>query len=369
MVWLDQVCHGEIVYSFSSAKNRLSSITKISTEGVIMKMELDFASSQMDTKERFGRPALELLGSGLGVDQILRIKISGGMFGKSGEILAVDRYISFKANGKLSKLKKSKSVMYNEISKLGIDSRSDYCCWEFKTETDKFYVTFTNHGGRNKLKAQDVFWYDVDAFPRRSGDFYALLGRILKGTTLSSGGFGDPDFHRDLLNAALKEFEEAPVLDSDTIAGVNKIRCAPWVELQNAFAMLLAGVAVAGEKKPEKFLELFNDMNDMWVRILERLLIEVERQDKRNKLTGYSAESTGEQFDRLSSLWYFHRIIRLSFAEKHMNPDDILFWRVKLLQPRAMYNRQRNVHELLPKPNIELIKAQILEIKEYQRGK
>ena len=330
-------------------------------------MDLDFMSTQMDTKERFGRPALELLGSGLGVDQILRIKISGGLFGKSGEILSVDRYLSFKANSKLSKLKKSKSVMYNEISSLEIDSSSDHTCWEFKTEKDNFYVTFTNHGGRNRLSAQDVFWYDVDAFPKRSSDFYELLGKILTGTILTNGNLGDPAYHRELLNKAVKEFEEAVALDSQKISATDGVRCAPWVVLQNAFAMFLAGVAVAGDRKQEAFLALFNDLNDIWARILERLLLELERQSKKSKLAGYRAESLGEQFDRLSSLWYFRRIIRLNFAEKQMNPDDILFWSIKLLQPRAMYDRRRDYYELLPKPKVELIEAHIQEIKEYQR--
>lgn len=36
-----------------------------------MKIGLDVMSTQMDTRERFGRVALELLGSGISVDQIV----------------------------------------------------------------------------------------------------------------------------------------------------------------------------------------------------------------------------------------------------------------------------------------------------------
>ncbi|MCD4707239.1 MAG: hypothetical protein K8S62_05825 [Candidatus Sabulitectum sp.] len=332
-----------------------------------MKIDLDVMSTQMDTRERFGRVALELLGSGIAVDQIVLMSLSGGLFGKKGEILATDRYLSFKADRKLSKLKKSSSVSYNEISSLEVDSRSDYSCWTFNTGTDKFHLTFTNHGGRNKLNARDVFWYDVDAFPDRSHNFYGVLSRILSDSILSTTGLGDPEYHRNLLNTALKEFEDARILDADGITGVNQARCAPWGVMQEAFAMLLAGAAVAGERKPEKFMVLFNDLNEIWARILERLLIELERQSKRSKLAGYAPESTGEQFDRLSSLWYFHRIIRLNFAEKQMNPDDILFWSVKILQPRAVYFRRDHPPELRPKPNYELIKSHILEIRKYSK--
>jgi|GEM_PF-2363204 len=331
-----------------------------------MNIDAETALKQVDLRERFGGKALQLLGSGSSPAEILLMDLSKNLFGAGGELLTAERYHSFRADGKLSKIKKSSSISCSEISSLEVTSRSNYSRWKFSTDKDSFVISFTHYSGRNGLNASEIFWYDIREFPGRSALLYNLLEHVLKSSLLSAGGPGNPEYHRTLLNTALADFKAAPVLAADGMAGVTQSDpFKPWSDMQHAFAMFAAGAAISGGKMTDRFMKIFLEMDGIWADILERLLVELERQKQRGKMSVTAVESTSEQFDRLSSLWYLRRIARLNFAEKHMNPDDVLPWSIAILKPRALYTNRRVPS--ITDPDTDLIVSHIAEIRKGSR--
>lgn len=260
--------------------------------------------------------------------------IEKAMFGGKGEIFTRDRFIKFKSNGGFSKLKKQQTVNYSDITELETFNSSDGLTWVLKGATGEFKIGIMFYGKVRGISPWNIFWYDIDEFPVRSGAFYALLSEVLPGTGLTS----------DLSSSSVKrKLEEAidvfegtrDVKDLNLKLNLGDASYPRFTVMQRAFADFLAGTAIATESTRDSYLEVFRKLNGIFIRMLRHLMPEFNAGMGNLFTREQKISNADEKFKRLSSIWYLRQIANLQFASKYLPEDETRVWPMKVVQPRA----------------------------------
>lgn len=224
----------------------------------------------------------------------------------------------------------------------------------FQGLTGEFEIGLEFYGRVKGIYPRDIFWYEVDDFPKRSGEFYKLLAEVLPRTGLTSDLRASTVKHK--LEEAIDLFEGNRTLaDTDLkIAGENA-KYPGFTALQYAFSNYLAGTAIATETTSDDYLDIFRSLDSIYVRILKKLMTEYNSKlgnifNREQKI--YEAD---EKFQRLSSLWYLRQMVNLHFASKYLPEEETKAWPMKVLKPRARTgysNKIKTVTIKLPEPEI-----------------
>lgn len=325
-----------------------------------MKIDLDTLDKQKDLATRHGGAVAALLGLNDGLDRQPLFEIERGLLGAAGEVLAGDRFLEFKSDKGFGKLKSSRSVSYSDITEVAFDGLASWHRWVFSGATGRFEIMFTYYGSHNGIGPGDHMWYDADTFPARSLAFWQAVGAILPRTGVAPARYSVSTVE-DSLEEAVSSFEQTSQLASDGFMQVSQNDSyAPWTALYNSFSWFVAGAASSSGEAEESWLRLFRKLDTQYARILTRFLSEIERQGGRLLEKETAILSLGDQFQRLSALWYLRQLLRLHLAEKHMQQDEIRHWTLKLLTPRArIYSNERKI-QLPPR---ELFEEQISSLR------
>ncbi|MBN2608657.1 MAG: hypothetical protein JXA64_06040, partial [Candidatus Fermentibacteraceae bacterium] len=246
------------------------------------------------------------------------------------------------------------SVPYSEITKLQANNASNFLDWKFVGTGGCFKVGLVYYGSIRGISPRDIFWYDIDNFPERSGAFYSLVSTILPRTGLT--GELKPAAVRRALQDSLEYFQGTRSLEDsgmkDTVGNSLYPRYSAMVE---AFTRFLAGTAASPEAAVDDFLGIFGDLDRIFAEMLAVL---------RDSLSGFKPGiftgdqqvfDMGERFERLSSIWYLRQIAALHFASGRLDAEKVRHWSLKVLKPRArvrMQNNRKTVSIELPGPEV-----------------
>ncbi len=285
--------------------------------------------------------------------------IEKAMFGGKGEIFTSDRFIKFKSNGGFSKLKKQETINYSDIAEFETFNSSTGLTWVLSGATGQFKIGLMFYGKVRGLNPWDIFWYDIDEFPVRSGAFYALLSEVLPRTGLTS----------DLKSSAVKrKLEEAidifegsrDVKDLNLKLNLGDASYPRFTVMQRAFADFLAGTASATESTRDSYLEIFRDLDGIFMRILKHLMPEFNAGMGNLFTREQKICNADEKFKRLSSIWYLRQIANLNFASKYLSKDETQVWPMKVVQPRARTTTTGNRRTISIKlPELEVFEKAI----------
>lgn len=315
-----------------------------------MKINRNTVESFNDHRERFGDQLIRLNGEGAGKQDILMLEMKKGLFGSSGSFALPAGFISFKANGKLTKLKESKRLPADTVEELNVTARASYSNWTFTSGKEDFTVAFSAFHKAG-------FTIEPEYLKDASAILWNLLGRTLTGSVFAGKGLGDPDHHRKELEEARNGFMDADVLAVDPLRASGD-PFAPWTGMKRAFVWLLAGTAVSGENNTSAFLELYSSLDGIWADMLERFVSELENYGGKLKTSETVINMVHDMFDHFGAVWYFRTIIMLNFAQKKAGMDQPS-WKASLLAPRALDMAGRQKVELVPFPKLDRMREEV----------
>ena len=319
-----------------------------------MNFEADTLSVVSAGVEEYGGKVSALLNMGEDLRSLPFASIEKKMFGGKGELFLGDRYLSFKSNGGFTKLKKKESVNYAEVTELSANNASNSLDWKFIGGGGSFSVGLVYYGRVKGINPRDIFWYDIDGFPERSGAFYSLVSAILPNTGLT--GDLKPAVIRRTLQDALEYFQGSRSIEDSGMKDIVGNSLHPrYSAMVEAFTMFLAGTAASSDATADGYLDIFSDLDRIFASMLGTLR-ESLAAFKPGLLTGdRQVYDMGERFERLSSVWYIRQIAALHFASDRLDDDDIRHWSMLVLKPRAREttrNNRRMVSIELPEPEI-----------------
>jgi hypothetical protein len=319
-----------------------------------MKIKLNTLSEMPLVLDRYGEKVSALLNLGSNLKDQPFVLIEKKLFKGKGEIFTSDRFVSFESNGAFTKLKKQKNINYSDIVQMETFNGSTGLEWKFSGAPGDFRIGLVFYGRVKSINPRDIFWYEVDDFPGRSLGFYRLLKEVLPRTGLTST-LGVSSVKRRL-EEAIALFEGSRTLEDIglKLEGENA-KYPGFTALQHAFASYLAGSATATETTRDGYLEIFRNLDGIYVRILRKLMTEYNSKlgnifNREQKI--YEAD---EKFQRLSSIWYLRQMVNLHFASEYLPKEKTGVWPMKVLKPRALVrsaNKTRTVSIKLPEPEI-----------------
>jgi hypothetical protein len=324
-----------------------------------MKIDLDSLEKQKELASKHGGAVADLLSLDGSLDRQLLFELDRGLLGAKGEVLTADRYVNFKSDKSFSKLKSLQSINFCDIVEVRFDGLASWNRWTFCGAPGKFELMLVYYGSHNGIGPGDHMWYDVDTFPERSGIFWRVLRAMLPRTGIGTG-FDACSKVGSRLEEAVAAFEGSSQLAFDGLTQVTRNDVyAPWTALYEAFSWFLAGAAACSEESSRSWIGLFRKLDGCYARILIRFQAEIERQGGRMLDRESAILSLGDQFMRLSSLWYLRQMLRLHLAEKHISQEEIRPWTLKLLTPRARtYSNQMKIQI----PGKEIFEQQIADL-------
>ena len=288
--------------------------------------------------------------------------IEKALFGGKGEIFTQDRFIKFKSNGGFSKLKKQETVNYSDITELETFNGSTGLTWKLSGATGEFETSLMFYGKVKGLNPWDIFWYDIDEFPVRSGAFYALLSEVLPRTGLASDL--KPSTVKRKLEEAIDIFEgNRNVEDLGLKLNLADAGYPRFTVMQRAVADFLAGTAIATESTRDSYLKIFRNLDNIFIRILKKLMPEFNAGMGNLFNREQKISNADEKFKRLSSRWYLRQIANLHFASKYLSKDEIRIWSTKIVRPRAMAHNAGKVRTLSIKlPELKVFEEAIASL-------
>ncbi len=319
-----------------------------------MNIRIDTISTRDAAIDSYGEKVSALLNLGEHPRNLPFAVIEKKMLGGKGELFLKDSYLEFRCNGGFTKLKKQENTPYSEITKLEANNASNYLDWKFVGTGGSFKVGLVYYGSVKGINPRDVFWYDMDNFPERSGAFYSLVSTILPRTGLT--GDLKPAVVRRMLQDSLEYFQgNRSIEDSGMKDLVGNSLYPRYSAMVKAFTMFLAGTAASPEAAVDDFLGIFRDLD----RIFAEMLVVL-----RDSLAGFKPGiftgdhqvfDMGERFEKLSSIWYLRQIAALHFASGRLDDEDVRHWSLKVLKPRARvrtHNNRKTVSIELPGPEV-----------------
>lgn len=319
-----------------------------------MKIGLDTLEEQPVSVESYGDKVSALLNLGDHPRNMPFAEIHKKMMSGKGEIFTRDRHISFKSNGGFTKLKEKETVNYSDVTGLEFNNASFWMEWKFSSSDDDFKIGLVFYGKVKGISPNDVFWYERDKFPERSGVFYRLISAVFPETGLLHELKADAVKRRldDALDYFLGNRSLEDIGLEETLGNNLKPR---YAAVQNAFGWYLAGTAASTDSTSDLWLDLFPHLNTIFAGMLEKLQEELLTV-KGGVFTGeQQIYDAGEKFQRLSSIWYLRQIASLHFASKFLPEEENRPWPMKILAPRArlgMRNNRRTVNIKLPEPEV-----------------
>lgn len=324
-----------------------------------MKIELNTLSEMPIAIDSYGDKVSTLLNLGSHLREQPFALIEKAMFGGKGEIFTQDGFIKFKSNGSFSKLKKRETINYSDITELETFNSSTGLTWNLSGTTGKFEIGLMFYGKVKGFNPWDIFWYDIDEFPVRSGAFYDLLSEVLPGTGLTTG-LKSSSVKRKL-EEAIDIFEgNRDVKDLDLKLNLGDASYPRFTVMQRAFADFLAGTAIATESTRDSYLEIFRGLDGIFIRILKILMPEFNAGMGNLFTREQKISNADEKFKRLSSIWYLRQIASLHFASKYLPEDETRVWSTKVVRPRAMSRNTGKIRTLSIKlPPLEVFEEAI----------
>lgn len=274
-----------------------------------------------------------MLGLPAGLDPGAFVTLDPGLFGTKGEVLTPEGHVSFKCDNGLKKLKKEVTTLYREVTSVEFDGTGPFFRWAFRGPDGGFDLELSNYEGRNGLGARQIFWYDIDEYPVRSGLFYRAAGQVVSRCAARSL-FDHPSPVSRRIAEAVAAFEASPWLVTESLSQPNPYIL--WAGLFDGFCSFLAGSTMACDADAQGWVELFLSLDGFYARILTRFLREIDERSGPSLSREPSILALSDQFDRLSALWYARRIARLHFAEGRLDVQRIREWNPSLLTPRAL---------------------------------
>lgn len=315
-----------------------------------MNYDQDTLDKNASSIESYGEKVSSLLGLGEHPRNIPFAAIEKKMLGAKGELFLKDRYVGFRSNGGFNRLKERTDVPYSEVTGLRTNSSSHFIDWKFTGSAASFKVGLVFYGRVKGINPRDIFWYELEEFPRRSGAFYSLVSVILPQTGLASDL--KPAAVRRTLRDALEYFLGTRSIDDSGLKdAVGNSLYPEYSVMVEAFTRFLAGTAGASAESAGAFLDIFRDLDGIFADMVSHL---------RESMAGFNpgrfagdrqVYDMGEKFERLSTIWYLRQIAALHFAGRHLGEEETKAWPIKILKPRAverMSNNRRTVSIDLP---------------------
>lgn len=298
-----------------------------------MRIDAGTADAMETAVAEHGGAIAGMPGLGASLADLTLFSLDRGMFGSRGELLAEDRFITFRSDRSFRRLKETKTIPFSGITSLEFDGAASWLRWTFRGAEEEFEIELENYTGRNGLGAGQIVWYDIDSFPSRSLLFYRAAGIVIGGSGTVSR-FNHPAPVSRALEDAVASFEQSPSLVSESLSQPNPYHL--WTGLFNAFCAFLAGTTLSTGADSDAWMELFRSLDGLYARILERFLSEIDERSGAILSKESAISSLSDQFDRLTSLWYVRQIARLHFADRHADPASIRPWSLSVLTPRAL---------------------------------
>jgi len=298
-----------------------------------MRIDAGTAAAMETAVVEHGGAVAGMPGLGVSLADLTLFSLDRGLFGSRGELMAEDRFITFRSDRGLRRLKDSKTIPYSAITSLEFDGAASWLRWTFRGAEAEFEIELENYTGRNGLGAGQILWYDIDSFPSRSLLFYRAAGTVLGGSGAVSA-FNHPAPVSRTLEEAVTSFEQSPSLVSESLSQPNPFHL--WTGVFTAFCSFLAGTTLSTGADADAWMEVFRSLDGFYARLLERFLREIDERSDAILSKESAINSLSDQFDRLTSLWYVRQIARLHFAEKHADPASIRPWSLSVLTPRAL---------------------------------
>jgi hypothetical protein len=236
------------------------------------------------------------------------------------------------------------------VTGLETSSSSFFIDWKFTGSGDSFKVGLVFYGRVKGINPRDIFWYELEEFPLRSGAFYSLVSAILPETGLAAGL--KPAEVRRTLRDALEYFLGTRSIDDSGLKdAVGNSLYPEYSAMVEAFTRFLAGTAAASAESTGAFLDIFRDLDGIFADMVSHLR-ESMAGFKPGRFTGdRQVYDMGEKFERLSTIWYLRQIAALHFAGRHLTEEETKAWPIRILKPRAverMSNNRRTVSIDLP---------------------
>jgi hypothetical protein len=257
--------------------------------------------------------------------------------------IAIDSY-GEKVSALLN-LEKQETVNYSDVTELETFNSSTGLSWVFSGANGEFKIGLMFYGKVKSFNPWDIFWYDIDEFPARYGAFYNLLSEVLPRTGVAS----------DLKSSSVKrKLEEAidifegnrDVKDLNLKLNLGDASYPRFTVMQRAFADFLAGTAIATGSTRDSYLEIFRNLDGIFIRILKHLMPEFNAGMGNLFTREQKISDADEKFKRLSSIWYLRQIANLNFASKYLPEDETGVWPTKVVRPRAMTRNTGKVRTL-----------------------
>ncbi|MDM7992243.1 MAG: hypothetical protein QUS11_02910 [Candidatus Fermentibacter sp.] len=261
------------------------------------------------------------------------VTLDSGLFGTKGEVLTPEGHVSFKCDKGLKKTKKAVTTLYREVTSIEFDGTGPFFRWTFRGAGGGFDLELSNYEGRNGLGARQIFWYDIEDYPVRSGLFYRAAGQVVSRSAARSH-FDHPSPVSRRIEEAVSSFEAGPGLVSESLSQPDPYFL--WAGVFDGFCSFLAGSTMACDSDASGWVDLFMSLDGFYARILTRFLKEIDERSGPSLSRESSILALSDQFDRLSALWYARRIARLHFAEGRVDSQRIREWNPSLLTPRAL---------------------------------
>jgi hypothetical protein len=298
-----------------------------------MRIDQDTGSRMAATAAEHGESVAALTGLEGSLAEQPLFQIDRGLLGSKGEVFTRDRYLSFKSDKAFRKAREITTVDYSAIADVVFDGGASWLRWTFKGSGGGFEVELSNYSGRNGLSPSQIVWYDVDTYPARSALFFEVVKGIVSESALAMKFY--PSYISRQIEESVSAFEQSPTLVSDSLSQPNPFHL--WTGMFEAFSAFLAGTTQSTETTAPALLEIFRDLDGFYARIIERFMKEIAEKSGTLLFKESAINNLSDQFDRLTAIWYIRQIIRLNFADRHLDPSRICPWSLSILTPRALY--------------------------------
>lgn len=298
-----------------------------------MRFDKDSAAGIEAVSEEQMGAVSSMLGLPAGLRPGAFITLDSGLFGTKGEVLTPEGHVSFKCDKGLKKTKKTVTTLYRDVTSVEFDGTGPFFRWTFKGPDGGFDLGLVNYEGRNGLGATQIFWYDIDEYPVRSGLFYRAAGQVVSRCSARSD-FDHPSPVSRRIEEAVSAFENSPRLVSGSLAQPNPYHL--WSGVFGGFCSFVAGSTLSSDADASGWVELFLSLDGFYARILTRFLREIDDQSGPSLSRESAILALGDQFDRLTAIWYARQIARLHFARTRLDGSEIREWDIRLLTPRAL---------------------------------
>ncbi len=297
-----------------------------------MRIDKDFpASMESLPEDRLG--AVSAM-TGLSLDRREAfVTIDTGLLGAKGEVLGSDRRVFFRSDRGLRKAKKVETIPYGEVTSVAFDGTGPFFRWTFSSEKGSFDLGLVNYEGRNGLGAREIFWYDLEEYPVRSG-LFCRAARLVLSRSAALSLFDHPALVSRRIEEAVTAFETSPRLMTQSISQPDPYYL--WSGVFDGFCSFVAGATLSGEEDESGWVELFLSLDGIYARILSRFLKEIEDLSGPSLSKETAIFGLGDMFDRLTAIWYARQIARLHFAGTRIDRAKIREWDIRLLTPRAL---------------------------------